>query len=176
MASMTLMSLSLHAAQAENDPERARAWVEDGLELLEPGPTVGHLILVANLSTLVQAAGDVRRAADLRRQSLLLHRRAQSLRLNVTSLGSASEWALERGQATLAARLLGASLALEDRIGATPEWFNVTFIENHTEAVRTALGEDAFAVALKEGRGLEHDEAIDEALRLYEEIADAPPA
>jgi predicted ATPase/DNA-binding XRE family transcriptional regulator len=175
MASMTLMQMSLHAVQAEHDHERARTWVEAGLGMLEPGPTVGHLIMVGNLSTLMHETGDVRRAASLHRQSLLLNRRAQSLRLCASGLTTASEYALERGRPALAARLLGASFGLQDRIGAIPERFNVPFLEALTESMRNALGADAFAVAVEAGRALEHDEAMDEALRLYDEIADTPP-
>jgi len=176
MASMTLMSLSLYAVHVEEDLERARAWVEAGIELLEPGPTVGHLIMVGNLAVLAHEAGDVRRAAHLHRQSLLLRRRARSLRLSVGDLLNASEHALECGRPVLAARLLGASFGLQDRIGAIPERFNVSYIKAHAEAVQAALGDDTYTVALEAGHALEHDEAMDEALRLFDEIAGMPPA
>jgi non-specific serine/threonine protein kinase len=174
MAAMTLMQLSLHSIFTDNDTEQATHHVEEGLALLGPEPTVGHTILLGNLASLVMEVGDIRRAADLTRQGLLLNRQSRSLQFLIGSFQRASEIAGTVGPPELAARLLGASITLQERIGAMVERFNEPFLDSHRQSLHIALGEDAFNAALAEGRALSLEDALDEALLLLDDIADTP--
>ena len=91
MAAMTLMALSLHSIHIDHDHATGHHQVEEGLALLGPGPTVGHTIMLGNLASLVFETGDVRRAADLLRQGLLLNRQNHSLEFLIGNLRMASE-------------------------------------------------------------------------------------
>jgi hypothetical protein len=174
MAAMTLMALGLHSANIDHDDQHAIIHVEEALALLGPGPTVGHTILLGNLAGLVFETGDIRRAADLLRQGLLLNRQSRSMQFLIGDFRMASEIAKTAGPPDLAARLLGASIALQERIGAMEESFNDPYLDTQSQALRTVLGEEAFNAALAEGRALPLDDALDEALNLLNEIADSP--
>jgi tetratricopeptide (TPR) repeat protein len=174
MASQSLVGLSLLATTVDDDNPRATAYLEEAIALLGPGPTVGHSLILGNLASLVFDGGDPRRAADLRRQSLLLDIQSRALRSLVIDIGSASEIGLAAGRPLEAARLFGAEEALRKRIGAVVEWFNQEFQDEHIQSLTTALGADRFASALAEGRALSLEVALDEALNILNDIADAP--
>ncbi|HYI25132.1 MAG TPA: hypothetical protein VD767_06970, partial [Thermomicrobiales bacterium] len=174
MAAQTLMGLSLLATTVDGDTPRATAYLEEAISLLGPGPTVGHSIMLGNLASLVLDGGGLPRAADLRRQSLLLDIQGRALRSLVIDLGSASEIGLAAGRATEAARLFGAEEALRERIGVVVEWFNQEFQDEHLQSLTAALGEDRFTSAMAEGRALSLEDALDEALLLLDEVADSP--
>jgi predicted ATPase/DNA-binding XRE family transcriptional regulator len=174
MAAMTLMSLSLHSIFIDSDTEQAINHVEEGLTLLGPGPTVGHTIMMGNLASLVLESGDIRRAAGLLRQGLLLNRQSRSLQFLIGNFRLASDISLPAAQPDLAARLLGASITLQERIGAMVERFNEPFLDTHIQSLKIELGDDAFAAALAEGRALSLDDALDEALLLLDEVAESP--
>ncbi len=173
-ATQPLIGLSLLATTVDGDTPRATAYLEEAISLLGPGPTLGHSMMLGNLATLVLDGGDVRRAADLRRQSLLLSVQSGALRSLVVDLASASEIGLAAGNVLEAARLFGAQAALRERTGTIVEWFNVSAREEQVLALRRHLGDDAFVRAQAEGRALSLDDALDEALGLLGDIADSP--
>jgi hypothetical protein len=174
MAAQSLIGLSLLAGTVDGDDARATAFLEEAISLLGPGPTVGHSLMLGNLATLVLEGGDLPRAAELRRQSLLLNIQGRALRSLAIDLGSASEIGLANGKPLKAARLFGAEHALREKIGVVVEWFNQEFQDSHKQALTTALGKDRFASALTEGRALSLEDALDEALVLLGEVADSP--
>jgi hypothetical protein len=73
--------------------------------------------------------------------------------------GLSTEAALD-GRWDEAARLAGASEAVHERIGAPP-WQSVTATQQRAlAAARAALGEDAFAARVREGRELSAEDAV----------------
>jgi len=82
--------------------------------------------------------------------------------------------ALESGQAERAARLLGASAALHEAIGAMPPAELPGDLGNGPERARAVLGEAAFEAAWAAGRALSVDEAITEALAVAAPTVSAP--
>jgi DNA-binding CsgD family transcriptional regulator len=79
--------------------------------------------------------------------------------------------ALESGQAERAARLLGASAALHEAIGAVPPAGLPGDLGDGPQRARAVLGEAAFEVAWAAGRAFSVDEAIADALA----VAAPPP-
>jgi hypothetical protein len=69
-----------------------------------------------------------------------------------------------QGQPLRAAKLLGAAEAKREDTGAPLPIFRQTAHERHVTAARTALGDEAFAVAWAEGRGLSSEQASAYAL------------
>jgi len=63
-----------------------------------------------------------------------------------------------------AARLIGATQALQERMGAEPPRFALAGQDNGARAIRARLGPVAFDSAVAEGRGLALSDAIHEAL------------
>jgi hypothetical protein len=170
MAAMVHMQLSLRAAFVEKDPEDHLAHLERGLALLEPGPTLGHTILLGNLASALLDRGEVQRAADALRQSIIVNLEGRSLRFLINELRLAGEIATTSGRPYLAARLVGASIALGERLGTMEEWFNESSIDAQVHVLKSALGEDEFASAVAAGRIWPLDDALDEVLRLLDEI------
>jgi hypothetical protein len=69
-----------------------------------------------------------------------------------------------RGNPARCARLLGAAIALRDRVGTPIPPIRRSEHEREVEAVRTLLGEEAFAAALAEGRAMTFEQGIAYAL------------
>lgn len=68
------------------------------------------------------------------------------------------------GEAERASRLFGAAAALREAMGAPVPPVERPEIERAVAAARAALGETAFAIALREGARMPMDEAIESAL------------
>src|SRR5207249_1624827 len=105
---------------------------------------------------------DFARAAALCRESLLLYRAAGDtweMGRYLWILGGA---AFGQGQPERAARLLGAAVAVRERLGvALPPVFQSTH-DGAVAAVRATLGAPAFAAAWAEGQTLTPDAAVDQ--------------
>jgi predicted ATPase/DNA-binding CsgD family transcriptional regulator/transcriptional regulator with XRE-family HTH domain len=170
---MVLTLLSLLAAAVVHDDARAETCLEEALGLLGPGPTIAHTIVLGNLAGLVVLRGDTRRAADLRRQVLQSHRQSRARHNEYIELLGASEIAMAAGLPAAAARLMGASFGLQERLGAVEQWFNVPFVDEHSEALRNAMGADEFAAAMAAGKTLPLEVAEEEALELLTRIAES---
>jgi hypothetical protein len=78
--------------------------------------------------------------------------------------------AVIRGQAELAARLLGASEAAHETVGMT-RWDNWHHAERITAETRAALEPAALQQAWSAGRVLPLEEAVAEALTVADEVA-----
>jgi hypothetical protein len=72
--------------------------------------------------------------------------------------------ATARGEAAVAARLLGAADAVREASGAVPEPFEAAMRDRTRAAAREALGDDAFERALAEGRAMTLEAAVEYAL------------
>jgi len=69
---------------------------------------------------------------------------------------------LEEGNASQAARLLGASSAIRDTIDSRVPPSFAASLDRTTTGVREALGEKAFAVEWERGRRMSPEQAVDE--------------
>ncbi len=119
--------------------------------------------------------GDAAAALPLYRESLERWRRlGEALHVAGALLGPAAV-ALRAGRAEAAARLLGASEALHEAIGAVPPAELPGGLGKGADEARAALGEAAFAAAWAAGRALTPEAAIDEALAAIEPAAPVAP-
>jgi hypothetical protein len=100
----------------------------------------------------------------LHKESLELARRFRSTFDVVICLVGMARVAAMQGQPERAARLLGASAALREEIGAPLSPIARVDHDHASNAARAALGEDAFATALAAGHATPLEEAIADAL------------
>ncbi|MGH2557534.1 MAG: ATP-binding protein [Thermomicrobiales bacterium] len=133
------------------------------------GDGVMTMALVCNLGLVALMHGDDRRAVEVYGETLTL---AQELNLPswiTWSLFGFGGLALAADEADRAARLFGAETKLREEIGVPLRPSLQAIHDRLTTAVRTAIGQNAYAEAWAAGRQLPRDEAIAEA-RLVERI------
>jgi tetratricopeptide (TPR) repeat protein len=135
------------------DHARALALYEESLGVFrELGHIGGIATVLVNMGHIACAQGDTRRATTLLHESLRLAWQTRTARKIADSLEGLAEVAWAERRADTAAHLYGAAAALRDRAGA-PIWPDeCSTYDQSVAAVRTALGEEAFAVAWEAGR------------------------
>jgi predicted ATPase/Tfp pilus assembly protein PilF/DNA-binding XRE family transcriptional regulator len=164
------MAFSLNSlgdvAHQQGDYARAAALHEEALALQRAlGDKLGIASSLHNLGHVAYDQGDHGRAAALVGESLLLGRDIGARHLVAASLESLGWVAAARGQAEQAARLAGATVALREILGVPlPPAFRAGH-DRAVQAMRAALGEEAFAAAWAEGRTLPLEAAIAAALQ-----------
>jgi len=158
-------------AYLRGDLERAAAYHEEALALGRQvgGPSV-HVI-IANLGNVARRQGDLARAEALCRESIALARQACDLREIAVGLEHLVMVQAAAGQGERAARLLGASGAIREKIGAPLPQYERAEVEAVLVPVRAALGAKAWATACAAGQALSLEEAV--ALALGEDDGDA---
>lgn len=149
----------------QGDFERAAALYEEGLALYrDAGSKWGMAVSLHNLGRLAWEQGDYRQAAALFEESLPLYRETGYDPGVVGCLAGLAGIAGSGGQPERAARLLGAAQALMDSTNAVIGPEDRLEIERDLSAVRSQLSEEAFAVALEQGRAMTMEQAIAYAL------------
>jgi tetratricopeptide (TPR) repeat protein len=162
-------------AQAQGDYTRAATLHEEALALLRAlGDTRDIAASLANLGAVAGRQGDHGRAADLLEQSLLLSRDVSARDLVGTSLESLAWVAVARGRPQQAARLGGGAEALLETLSVPLPPEQQAVHDRAVQAMRAALGEDAFAAAWAEGRALPLEEVIALALERGEATEPGP--
>jgi tetratricopeptide (TPR) repeat protein len=152
-------------AWAQGDYERAKVLYEECLALFrELGNQWGVANVLNNLGIVVRAQGDYERARVLLEESLTLFRELGSQWGIVNALEELAKLAGVKGQRERAARLLGAAEALREAIGAPMYLPERSDYEQIVTELRSALGDEAFAVAWAEGRAMTLEQAIAYAL------------
>jgi predicted ATPase/DNA-binding CsgD family transcriptional regulator len=113
-----------------------------------------------------RAEGDVA-AAEARHYTVLTNAHDDGWRpLVAHSLEALAGTAAANQSFAESARLAGAAQALRDEMGYTLRWpFEQRLLDADLAAARAGLGEDAFAAAYAEGRGLDQDAAVAYATR-----------
>jgi tetratricopeptide (TPR) repeat protein len=157
------------ALRAQGDVERARALLEGSLTSLRrktyPLRVANALAnTLARLGSIECELGREARAFELFGESLRLGRRFGFIHLLVIPLEGMARVAAVRGQPERAARLLGTSDALRDKMGATLTLVARTDHDYALNAARAELGEGAFAAAWERGRAMPLEEAISAVL------------
>jgi predicted ATPase/DNA-binding CsgD family transcriptional regulator len=164
-------------AGAQGAHERATAYHEQALAVWRRlDHPWGVPAALRDLADEALCRGDAAAALPLYRESLerwlLL---GETLHVAGSLLGPATV-ALESGQAERAARLLGASAALHEAIGAMPPADLPGDLGNGPERARAVLGEAAFETAWSAGRAFSIDEVIADALAVTAPSPSSPVA
>ena len=156
----TLRDLGV-VAGAQDEHDRATAYHEEALDVWRRlDHPWGVPAALRDLADEALCRGDAAAALPLYRESLGRWRLlGEKLHVAGSLLGPATV-ALESGQAERAARLLGASAALHEEIGAVPPAVLPGDLGNGPERARAALGEEAFAAAWAAGRAFSVDDAF----------------
>jgi non-specific serine/threonine protein kinase len=152
-------------AHARGDYSAARAFLEESLVICrEEGDRQG---IAANLVHLGTAASDQRdygAAWGFFREGLAICWELGYKREIVKYLEGFAVMAIGQGQTERAARLFGTAVGLREAMGAPLPPADRAELDRAVAAVRTALGEEAFAAAWAEGRALAPEEAVQYAL------------
>jgi predicted ATPase/DNA-binding SARP family transcriptional activator len=126
----------------------------------EIGDRWGEATVLANQASLALDSGD---AAE----SLALGARSLALRIEIgnpwgvaLSLEGCAEALSALGRCLDAARLWGRASAIRDGLGSPPAPFDAARIEQGQAAAIAAVGAEAFAEALQDGRGLQDVDAL----------------
>ena len=147
------------------DLARARSLLEESRTLFGQ---LGDVRFVAMTSTMLgeclAATGDVPGGSLLLAESLVGHRRVGNLGFLHFGLFALAEAAAAQARPVRAARLLGASEAVRESVGAAHALINRESRDRLMAALLAQLAEAEFDAAVAAGYGLSADEAIDEAL------------
>jgi len=166
---LNCLAIALIDRGDRGDYERAEALCEESLAMARDiGEAYGVALLLATLGRAAHRQGDEDRAARRYRESLnLYHDAGVTLHLAECLWGLAAVRAA-RGHPEDAARLLGAAAVMRETTGSPVSPFDRADYERDLDAVRAALGEEAFAAAWATGKTLSLEQAIADA---YEEPA-----
>ena len=119
---------------------------------------------LARLGSIECEMGRDGRASKLYRESLELARRFGFAFDAMICLEGMARVAAVQGRPGWAARLLGASAALREEMGAPLSQIRQTDHDRAVDAARAALGEEAFAAAWAVGHAMSLEEAIADAV------------
>jgi predicted ATPase len=147
------------------DVERALFRLTEGLALArEVKDTWSIGVAAATLAAVRLRENDLEAAHALFCEGLAIARDRGDKRLASECLQGAAFVASARGDHERAARLLGASDALLEAVGARRAPVELVTRDRYEPAVRQALGDDRHGVAVSAGRGLSLEEAVPLAL------------
>lgn len=162
-ADWTLNGLA-RIARAEGDYARAQELFEQSLERQRQ---LGNQWVVANellfLGELAMDQQEYETAQSRFVEALLAARESSSHSQTVAALEGLGSVAVALGRATPAARLFGATVALDRSIGHWP--LDGPRQADSVAAARRALGDGAFLAAWEEGQSLTWEQAVAEALQ-----------
>jgi DNA-binding CsgD family transcriptional regulator len=163
--SVTQPAVLAHALLAAGDSQGARADLATYRATYDLGPLDEARVSLAE-GLVSRAEGDVA-AAETRHYAVLADAHAAGWRpLVAHSLETLAGTAAAHQSFAECARLAGAARALRDELGYVLRWpFEQRLLEADLAAARAGLGEDAFAAAYAEGRGLDEDAAVAYATR-----------
>jgi predicted ATPase/class 3 adenylate cyclase len=148
--------------QLQGDLEGARALYEESLDLARRINDQNYLATaLLNLGEVVEMKGETARAAELIREALRLYaemdvRNAVAYCLELLAAIDSSE-----GRPHEAAQLFGAADKIREDIGTPVESFNLERYNRDLDAVKAALGEEAFAKSWEDGRAMKIDQAVE---------------
>jgi predicted ATPase/class 3 adenylate cyclase len=178
-------------AYMQGDYPRAHALYDQGQALFqELGHKRGMALTLNALGRMAYMQGDYPAATSMYRQGLALSREMEEKRhiaASLTGLGAiAAGVGAERGKdgpdkgdgvevARQGTRLLGASEALLESIGAVLDPVDRSPYEEGVASARLQLGDEPFERARHEGRAMSTEEAIEYALRFPEQMFAGAP-
>jgi len=161
-------------ALEQGDYARAAALHEESLTLRrELGDAWGVALSINNLADVALRRGDQAAAATLYAKDVVLYRDVGDQRGIAFCLEGLARVACERADFPLGARLCGMAEGLRERIGVPLSPAERGRYAGTVAAVRTALGEAAFAGAHAAGSTLTVEDALEAAAGLAD-VAAAP--
>jgi predicted ATPase/transcriptional regulator with XRE-family HTH domain len=157
-------------AAKQGDQARALAIFEESLALFrELGRLSGVATVLSNMGQIACDQGDTGRATELFRESLRLASKTRRPRMIAGALEGLAEVAWAERRASASALIYGAAEALRESAGV-PIWPDESpRFDQSVAAVRTAIGDEAFAAAWDAGRATPLEELIADVSR------DGPP-
>ncbi len=174
--SLTLQALGL-VATVRKDYDRATELHDEALALArETGDAVATVFALGSGALVAVERGDYEKATSLRKEGLRLAMRFGHERLIIYYLHISAMQATGEGRLARAARLWGASGALQEAIGSVPSPVETNSFEPYISAVREGLDAPTREAAWDEGRAMTRDEAADFALSEKERPGGKSPA
>jgi predicted ATPase/class 3 adenylate cyclase len=162
---LSLMGLGC-VAREQGEYGAARALLEESLAIFrEVGWGHGIAVSLTNLGLAAREQADYGAARALFQESLAIEREAGHKSRIVRDLEGLAAVAVAQAQPARAARLFGAAEGLRDATGSALPASERAEHDRCVPAVRTALGEAAFAAAWAEGRAMSLEQSIDCALQ-----------
>jgi len=144
----------------------ATTLVEEGVSISRE---IGNMWVLAPalrvLARLAQETGDLARGSSVSRDSLNLYRRMGGRRGIAECLEAMASLAVTQADLARATRLYAVAGAVREAIGAPRPPRSREAYERDLVTIRTGLGEDAFAIAWRDGQAMTLDQAC-ELLRL----------
>jgi ATP/maltotriose-dependent transcriptional regulator MalT len=140
----------------------------------ESGDGRGQVLCICNLAQSARLGGELDQAAAYYLEGLRLAHRVGARESILGSLAGIGGLAVERREFEPAARLLGTTAALIDRLGAPLQPAEQTQFDHDVGATRAALPEDTFSRAWSRGRSLTLDMAVAQVLEEAEAVASSP--
>jgi len=163
--SVTTCGLGIVAFDEGNLDEAEACFTRSMAMDRELGDAAGVAINAGNLAWLALVRGQTERAAPLIQQALHGFLELGDREGLAETLEQTAALAVRRDDAAEGAQLAGAASALRDAVGVP--WASARDrerLEHELFGMRTALGEEEFALAFEEGRALEVDAAAKRAL------------
>jgi tetratricopeptide (TPR) repeat protein len=155
-----------HLAAAQGNYERACALYEAAAAVGEAvGARVEQAIAIGDLGNLARMQGDLGRAQALWQESLALITRRGSKWAAGWALGNMGTLTVHQGAYARGVRLISAAQAAHPGFLMSIDPDEREDCEASLATARTALGEDAFAVAWAEGQAMTPEQAFAEALQ-----------
>jgi predicted ATPase/class 3 adenylate cyclase len=159
------LNRSAEVSARQDDIERARSLYEESLAIAK-GIKNRRLIagMLHNLGNVALKAGQLERAAQLYGESLAIHRDLGREGGQADALEGLAEARAAAGETRNAVRLIGLASALREKAGIHADPFDriehASGRRERLDALRDALGDDAFESAFAEGACLDVDEVV----------------
>jgi ATP/maltotriose-dependent transcriptional regulator MalT len=151
-------------ALAQGDPRRARTLIDESLPTLGEGGNPRYLAQALIYSSeAYMSGGDVAAARAAYGEIIALMRPRGFVYGMLIAVSGLGRVAVRDGSFGQAVRLLGAADALAERIAAVMPIYIQTRHEEALTQAQARLGEEAYAAALADGRGLPLEEAMEQA-------------
>jgi predicted ATPase/DNA-binding CsgD family transcriptional regulator len=148
-------------ALSQGDVDTARSLLEESVAISkEIGTRWGTAQSLCVLASVGARLGEFAAAHVLYEESVAIARKVGSKWLIPFCLEGLADVAAVQGEPTWAARLWGAAEALRDAIGAPLPPVYYADYDRSVVAVRSSLGEKAFATAWAEGRNMTPEQAL----------------
>lgn len=152
-------------ALRQGDYARALTLLEESLSMRrEQGSMFSTAISLKNLGLVAHNQGDYERAMTLLEESLALRTELGDKVGIAYCLEQMAGIALAQARVGRATRLLGAAEKLREAIGTPVPPADRALHERHLKDARAQLGEEAFAVAWREGGAMTMEQALTSAL------------
>ena len=154
------LSLSGMFALSEGDTASAHSLTAQALALFQEMKLQGTALPLYAGAEVARVEGDSPRAQALYEQSVGVARKAGDQRMITSGLEGLAAAVAAQGNHVWAAHLWGAAEALRETIGTPLPPVDRASYHRAVEALRTQLGEQAFATAWAEGRTMSPEQAL----------------